>query len=53
MALPSLIAEWTPTAPRAYPRLDEGRRVRDRVDPERVFVSDLARRLRVVTGLRL
>jgi decaprenylphospho-beta-D-ribofuranose 2-oxidase len=31
-----------------YPRLDEWRRVRDAIDPERVFVSDLARRLRLV-----
>ncbi|MFD6399681.1 FAD-binding protein [Nocardia sp. NPDC060249] len=35
-----------------YPRLDEWRRVRDRVDPDRVFASDLARRLHLVTGLR-
>lgn len=32
--------------------LDEWRLVRDRVNPERVFASDLARRLRLVTGLR-
>jgi decaprenylphospho-beta-D-ribofuranose 2-oxidase len=30
---------------RMYPRLAEFRRVRDRVDPDRVFTSDLARRL--------
>lgn len=31
-----------------YPRLDEWRRVRDAADPAGVFVSDLARRLRLV-----
>jgi decaprenylphospho-beta-D-ribofuranose 2-oxidase len=30
---------------RGYPRLDEWRKVRDAVDPNGVFVSDLARRL--------
>ena len=28
-----------------YPRFDEWRKVRDAVDPEGVFVSDMARRL--------
>jgi decaprenylphospho-beta-D-ribofuranose 2-oxidase len=28
-----------------YPRIDEWRRVRDRVDPHRVFTSDQAKRL--------
>jgi decaprenylphospho-beta-D-ribofuranose 2-oxidase len=36
------------TAARMYPRLDEFRSVLDRVDPKRVFVSDLARRLEVL-----
>ncbi|AYF76718.1 FAD-binding oxidoreductase [Nocardia yunnanensis] len=40
----------TPDMVRAmYPRLDEWRRVRDTVDPEGVFVSDLARRLRLTS----
>ena len=35
---------------RMYPRLAEWRATRDRIDPERVFVSDLARRLRLVSN---
>ncbi|MFC9967195.1 FAD-binding protein [Nocardia ignorata] len=31
-----------------YPRLDEWRRTRNRIDPEGVFASDLARRLRLL-----
>jgi decaprenylphospho-beta-D-ribofuranose 2-oxidase len=34
--------------PVMYPRLDEWREVRDRLDPERRMTSDLARRLRLV-----
>ncbi|OQO90833.1 decaprenylphosphoryl-beta-D-ribose oxidase [Saccharomonospora piscinae] len=30
---------------RMYPRLDEWRKVRDSVDPDRIFISDMARRL--------
>ena len=33
------------TLPRMYPRLDEWRAARDRLDPHHVFSSDLARRL--------
>ncbi|MFB8002973.1 FAD-binding protein [Nocardia sp. NPDC056000] len=41
----------TPEMVRAmYPRLAEWQRVRDAADPERVFVSDLARRVRLVEG---
>ena len=32
---------------RMYPRLDEWRIVRDKVDPDHVFTSDLARRLQL------
>jgi decaprenylphospho-beta-D-ribofuranose 2-oxidase len=28
-----------------YPRLDEWRAIRERVDPDRIFMSDMARRL--------
>ena len=34
--------------PAMYPRLDEWRAVRDRLDPDRQLVSDLARRLRLI-----
>jgi decaprenylphospho-beta-D-ribofuranose 2-oxidase len=34
--------------PLMYPRLDEWREVRDRLDPDRQLVSDLARRLRLI-----
>jgi decaprenylphospho-beta-D-ribofuranose 2-oxidase len=32
---------------RTYPRLDEWREIRDRIDPHHVFVSDLSRRLAI------
>lgn len=35
---------------RMYPRLEEWQATRDRIDPDRVFVSDLARRLRLVSS---
>jgi decaprenylphospho-beta-D-ribofuranose 2-oxidase len=39
-------SRMTPEAfARMYPRLEEWRRVRQRVDPDRVFISDQARRL--------
>ncbi|MEU4316178.1 FAD-binding oxidoreductase [Nocardia sp. NPDC024068] len=39
----------TPQMIRAmYPRLDEWRRIRDEADPQRVFASDLARRLHLI-----
>jgi decaprenylphospho-beta-D-ribofuranose 2-oxidase len=38
---PHMVAEM-------YPRLDEWRSVRDRVDPNRVLTSDLARRLNLL-----
>ena len=34
--------------PVMYPRLDEWREVRDRLDPDRRLISDLARRLRLI-----
>ncbi|MHC4948813.1 MAG: FAD-binding protein [Planctomycetota bacterium] len=37
--------------PAMYPRLDEFRAVRRRVDPDGVFASSLARRLRLVDGV--
>jgi decaprenylphospho-beta-D-ribofuranose 2-oxidase len=33
--------------PAMYPRLDDFREVRERVDPDRVFRSDLSRRLAI------
>jgi len=33
---------------RAYPRLDEWKNIRDEMDPRRLWISDLARRLRLV-----
>ncbi|MFC9789467.1 FAD-binding protein [Rhodococcus sp. NPDC127528] len=35
---------------RMYPRLDEWRAVRDRIDPQGVFASDQSRRLRLTSG---
>jgi decaprenylphospho-beta-D-ribofuranose 2-oxidase len=34
--------------PVMYPRLDEWRAVRDRLDPDRHLTSDLARRLHII-----
>ena len=33
------------TLARMYPRLDDFRELREKIDPDGVFVSDLARRL--------